>query len=80
MLVMSVNETPLFCYCKPNCVPLPGTRTMSGWQFNWGGFLLKSNAGAQRFPYPGWKSGCKRKGIWELYCKTYKSSSYESRA
>ena len=53
---------------------------MPGGQFIWGGFLLKSNAGAQRFPYLGWKSRCKRKGIWELDCKTYKSSRYESRA
>ena len=57
-----------------------GVGTMLDGQFNWGGFLLKSNAGAQRFPYLGWKSRCKRKGIWELYCKTHKSSSYESRS
>ena len=30
---------------------------MSGGQFDWGGRLLKSNGGAQRFPQPGQKSG-----------------------
>ena len=32
---------------------------MSGGQFDWGGRLLKSNGGAQRFPQHGQKS-CKR--------------------
>ena len=32
---------------------------MAGGQFDWGGRLLKSNGGAQRFPQPGWKSGLK---------------------
>ena len=46
----NVDETPLFYYCESNYVPLSGTRTLSGGQFNWGGFPLKGNAGAQRFP------------------------------
>ena len=37
---------------------------MSGGQFDWGGRLLKSNGGAQRFPQDGWKSSkeCKAEG------------------
>ena len=34
-------------------------QTVAGGQFDWGGRLLKSNGGAQRFPQPGWKSGLK---------------------
>ena len=29
---------------------ITGRRTLSGGQFNWGGCLLKSNGGVQRFP------------------------------
>jgi hypothetical protein len=29
---------------------ISGRRTLSGGQFNWGGCLLKSNGGVQRFP------------------------------
>ena len=36
---------------------------MSGGQFDWGGRLLKSNGGVQRFPQNGWKSFEERKGI-----------------
>ena len=54
--------------------------TMSAGQFDWGGLLQKSNAGAQRFTYSGWKSECKRKGISELNCENYNSSRYESRS
>ncbi len=57
-----------------------GKRTMSGGQFDWGGRLLKSNGGVQRFPQNGWKSFVEYKGIRELDCETYKSSRYESRA
>ena len=53
---------------------------MSAGQFDWGGLLQKSNAGAQRFTYSGWKSECKRKGISELNCENYNSSRYESRS
>lgn len=55
-------------------------RTVSGGQFDWGGRLLKSNGGAQRFPYLGRKSRCKRKGKRELDSETDKSSWDESRA
>jgi hypothetical protein len=53
---------------------------LSGGQFDWGGRLLKSNGGAQRFPQNGWKSFAECNGIRELDCETYKSSRDESRA
>ena len=56
-----------------------GIGTVSGGQFDWGGRLLKSNGGAQRFPQNGWKSFVECKGIRELNCETYKSSRCESR-
>ena len=56
-----------------------GHLTVSGGQFDWGGRLLKSNGGAQRFPQAGRKSAEECKGIRELDCKTYKSSRGESR-
>ena len=52
---------------------------MSDGQFDWGGRLLKSNGGAQRFPQNGWKSFKECKGIRELDCETYKSSRVERR-
>ena len=57
-----------------------GDWTLLGGQFDWGGRLLKSNGGAQRFPQNGWKSFAECKGIRELDCETYKSSRDESRA
>ena len=57
-----------------------GVGTLSGGQFDWGGRLLKSNGGAQRFPQNGWKSFEECKGIREFDCETYKSSRCESRA
>ena len=56
----------------------PGT--VSGGQFDWGGRLLKSNGGAQRFPQYGQQSYVECKGIRELNCETYKSSRCESRS
>ena len=47
-------------------------------QFDWGGRLLKSNGGAQRFPQNGWKSFVECKGRRELDCETYKSNRNES--
>ena len=52
--------------------------TVSGGQFDWGGRLLKSNGGAQRFPQNGWKSFAECKGTRELDCETDKSSRDES--
>ena len=57
-----------------------GSGTVSGGQFDWGGRLLKSNGGAQRFPQDGWKSSFECKGIRELNCETDKSNRCESRA
>jgi hypothetical protein len=51
-----------------------------GGQFDWGGRLLKSNGGAQRFPQAEWKPATECKGIRELDCKTNASSRDESRA
>ena len=57
-----------------------GVGTLSGGQFDWGGRLLKSNGGAQRFPQNGWKSFDECKGIRELNCETDMSNRCESRA
>ena len=54
-------------------------RTMSGGQFDWGGRLLKSNGGVQRFPQNGWKPFEECKGRRELDCDTDGWSRYESR-
>ena len=61
-------------------MPLSGLRTVSGGQFDWGGRLLKSNGGVQRFPQHGWKPCIEYKGIRELDCDTNTWSRYESRA
>ena len=57
-----------------------GYLTVSGGQFHWGGDLLKSNGGVQRFLQAGRKSAEECKGIRELDCETYKSSRDESRS
>ena len=57
-----------------------GQGTVSVGQFDWGGLLLKSNGGVQRYPQPGRQSGEERKGIRVLNCETHKSSRYESRS
>ena len=59
---------------------ISGGRTMAAGQFDWGGFLQKSNGGARRFPQHGWQSCIERMGIRELNCETYKSSRCESRS
>ena len=56
-----------------------GYLTFSGGQFHWGGDLLKSNGGVQRFLQAGRKSAEECKGKRELDCKTYKSNRGESR-
>ena len=61
-------------------IPLTsGQRTVSGRQFDWGGRLLKSNGGVQRFPQVGRKSTVECNSKRELDCETYKSIRYESR-
>ena len=57
-----------------------GDWTLLGGQFDWGGRLLKSNGGAQRFPQVGWKSTAECNGRRELNCETDGSSRCESRA
>src|SRR5699024_567019 len=71
---------PPWLHKPSNLEPLSGSETVSGRQFDWGGRLLKSNGGAQRFPQNGWKSFVECKGRRELNCETYKSSRDESRA
>ena len=56
-----------------------GRGTLLGGQFDWGGRLLKSNGGAQRFPQNGWKPFVECKGRRELDCDTDGWSRYESR-
>ena len=53
--------------------------TVSGRQFDWGGRLLKSNGGAQRFPQNGRKSFEECKGRREPDCETDRSSREETR-
>ena len=59
---------------------ISGRVTVPDGQFDWGGFLLKNNGGAQRFPQDGWQSSVECKGIWELNCEAGRPSRYESRA
>ena len=74
------GEIPPFVCPGSNLSHLSGMGTVSGGQFDWGGRLLNSNGGAQRFPQGGWKSPVECIGIRELDCETYKSSRCESRA
>ena len=72
-------EIPPCVNWNPNLRSSSGRGTMSGGQFDWGGRLLKSNGGAQRFPQPGWQSGIECKCTRELDCETDRSSRDESR-
>ena len=45
------------------CASESSRGTLLGGQFDWGGRLLKSNGGVQRFPQNGWKSFKEHKGI-----------------
>ncbi len=62
------------------CVRETGVETVAGGQFDWGGRLLKSSGGAQRFPQVEWKPTAECKGTRELDCKAYTPSRDESRA
>ncbi len=53
-------------YDHSNPPRLARGETVSGGQFDWGGRLLKSNGGAQRFPQNGWKSFAECKGTGSL--------------
>ena len=68
------------CYVSHLTMTLEsGHGTVLGGQFDWGGLLLKSNGGVQRYPQRGWQSRVERKGKRVLNCETYRSSRYESR-
>ena len=56
-----------------------GQGTLFGGQFDWGGFLLKSNGGVQRYPQGGRLSPEERKGRRVLDCETNASSRVETR-
>ena len=56
-----------------------GRGTVFDGQFDWGGLLLKSNGGVQRYAQHGWQSCVECNGISVLYCESYRTSSYESR-
>ena len=56
-----------------------GRGTVSVGQFDWGGRLLNSNGGAQRFPQAGRKSAIECKGRRKLNCKGDIPRRYESR-
>ena len=75
----NVEIPPLFGL-GPNYSHEAGCGTAPGGQFDWGGRLLKSNGGAQRFPQAGWKSAVECIGIRELDCEANKPSRDESRA
>ena len=74
-----VRYHSLFIGFLTNCHEA-GVGTVAGGEFDWGGRLLKSNGGVQRFPQTVWKSVVECKGIRELDCETNKSSRDESRA
>ena len=56
-----------------------GGGTMPGGQFDWGGYLLNSNEGAQRLPQCGRQSPGECKRISQLNCESDRTSRYESR-
>ena len=61
----------------PGCEASWGT--VRAGQFDWGGFLPKSNGGALRYSQLGWQPSDERMGIRVLNCETNKSSRCESR-
>ena len=73
-------EIPPFVFWNPNLRSLSGRGTMSGRQFDWGGRLLKSNGGAQRFPQAEWKPAVECKRIRELDCESDRTNRCESRS
>ena len=74
-----IVEIPPLFFQVPNPLPLSGEGTVSGGEFDWGGRLLKSNGGIQRFSQADWKPAAECKRIRELDCKRDISSRYESR-
>ena len=74
------NGIPPLMYRSSNRIWQTHNGTVSGGQFDWGGRLLKSNGGAQRYPQLGWKPSAECKGKRVFDCETDKSSRDESRA
>ena len=56
-----------------------GRGTVSAGQFDWGGFLPKSNGGVRCLAQHGWQSCVEDTAISQAHCETHKSSRYESR-
>ena len=83
---MALAEAEPSLKYHPHCTKIlisireTGRETLPDGQFDWGGFLLKYNGGAQRFPQDGWQSSVECKGIWKLNCEAGRPSRYESRA
>ncbi len=71
---------PPLAHLGSNRTPETGDGTVPAGQFDWGGRLLKSNGGAQRYPQHGWKPCSECKGIRVSDCETDRSSRDESRA
>jgi hypothetical protein len=67
-------------YCAEILTLITNRRTLLDGQFDWGGYLLKSNGGVQRFPQHGRQSCVEYKGIREPDCETHRSSRRESGA
>ena len=74
----STMKHHLFCVKILTVSPEAGGGTMAAGQFDWGGFLPKSNGGVVRFPQLGWQSSVEHMGRWELNCETHTSNRYES--
>ena len=53
--------------------------TVRAGQFDWGGFLQKSNGGALSLVQHGWQPCVEGMARNQVDCKTYKSSRCESR-
>ncbi len=83
LALLGVRESSLkyhLCYISHLTATLESGRgTVLDGQFDWGGLLLKSNGGVQRYPQRGWQSRIERKGIRVLNCETDRSSRCESR-
>ena len=76
----STGEIPPFYFWNSNPDFSEARRgTVLAGQFDWGGFLPKSNGGARRYSQHGWQPCLERIGRRVLDCETDRSSRYESR-
>ena len=76
----AIGEILPFGYEHSNLDPLSGQGTLLVGQFDWGGFLLKSNGGVQRHTQGGQTSPVEHKRRSVLDCETDVSSRCESRS